>query len=116
MSACRRRNSAVNASGLPAAIAAISVSSLVRSRSSLIGCRVLTPSSSIQLGRRESSKKPQSAVMVLSPLRLPCRSRDAEIVQGPVVVAPVGVHLHTEIQEDAGFERLLEVLARFGAD
>jgi metallo-beta-lactamase class B len=44
------------------------------------------------------------------------RPRHAERVERPVVVAPVGIDLHSQIEKDLGVEEAFEVVTRLGAN
>src|SRR5688572_7138553 len=71
-----------------------------------------TPSWGIQSGAGESSREWLPARLALAP----GRSRDADVVQGAVVIAPVRVDLDPKVEEDPGREELLEVEPCLGPD
>src|SRR5215218_5380243 len=73
------------------------------------------PSSHIRLAGPESSRIAVRLAWRQSPsslrtLGLPRRPRHTQVVEGAVVVPPVGIDLHAQVEEDLGFEGVFEIV------
>src|SRR5919204_4345644 len=69
-------------------------------------------------GKSPSSEEPRTLIpsSVFRLPSFPMRLRESQFIERPIVVAPVGFDLDTQVQKNLGVEEPFEILAGLGAD